>query len=302
MPGPPCAQYDEEGRVTAVSMDRMLGGEEGSPVTVALRFASVPGLHALSPRSPPPRAPCASPRSAAPTACGRSPFGWRVLSGGRIRAEALRWEGAPAATCLHPCAFGSLHLIVGSFRHSEGRVLSVQDCSSNEYVAFIHCSEEVVRSTRHDSFFWPHGRAACCGEASDSRGRSRSCSASLHVGAASCINHHSQHEGEASLRPPDSEKARAPTVSPGGAQKESFEIHLEWGASGGEGERPPWAAAPGSSAEAAAATLQFPRRAFIASTQACWRLICCPQAPDEKSLHQARLPVTAFMAPCHAAR
>lgn len=39
-------QYDEEGRVTTLSMDCKLGGEEGSPVTVALRFASTPGLPA----------------------------------------------------------------------------------------------------------------------------------------------------------------------------------------------------------------------------------------------------------------
>ncbi len=70
-----------------------------------------------------------------------------------------------------------------------------------------------------------------------------------------------------------------PSRSP---QKESFELHLEWGTGEDDGG--------GDAAAVAAAALLFPRRAFVNSSQVCWRLTCSPQAPHPEAVHQVSTP------------
>lgn len=55
------------------------------------------------------------------------------------------------------------------------------------------------------------------------------------------------------------------------SQKESFQLHLEWGEDIEDRGR--------SREDVAAAAMLFPRHAFITSTNVIWHLTCKPQSP-----------------------
>lgn len=66
-------------------------------------------------------------------------------------------------------------------------------------------------------------------------------------------------------------------------QMESFQIRLEWGdieeAEEEDGSNTNRRGVNSPTDVAAAATLMFPRRAFVTSTDYIWRLTCMPQSP-----------------------